>query len=36
MKEKTLQDIIKELDIINEDQDQQNLEDIAELLEPPK
>lgn len=36
MKEKTLKDIIKELDIINEDKDQKNLEDIADLLEPPK
>ena len=36
MKEQTLKDIIKELDIINEEQDKQNLEDIADLLEPPK
>lgn len=36
MKEQTLQDIIKAINEELEEQDLQNLEDIADLLEPPK
>lgn len=36
VKDITLDQIIKDLDIILEEKDLQNLEDIADLLEPPK
>ena len=36
VKEPTLRDIEKELDILLEEKDRENLEMIADLLEPPQ